>query len=33
MTYQEAMSWKSIIMAASENQSLPAATRNALKKS
>ena len=32
MTYQEAMSWKSIIMAASENESLPAAIRNPLRK-
>jgi len=32
MTYQEAMSWKSIIMAASENESLPAAIKNPLRK-
>ena len=32
MTYQEAMSWKSIIMAASENEALPAAIRNPLRK-
>ena len=32
MTYKEAMSWKSIIAAASENQALPGQTRNALRK-
>ena len=32
MTYKEAMSWKSIIAAASENQALPGATRNAFRK-